>query len=531
MNQYKEKMMGLMNEFPEYSELLFARGYIITNNKSLNYNQYPFFGNWKNHTFGEYTVSVNKNQTYYEYVKEDLRIAIVGHAYNPFTMEYDEESILKTLSLEYKKGYTDFFEAISELTGIHLIVVKYGNCLEIVQDCAGLKSCYYGKIHGNIYISSASQMIADLNDLEMDEFVRKLVNSKCYNIGNRHLPGDITPYKEVKRLGPNTYLKYDNEFEVTRFYPVKPHNELKTEAEFKQGISNICNILNNNIKIAAKKWNSPAISLSGGTDSKTTLACANGSYDKFKFFSFYCKQSELVNAEAAGEICDNLNLTHDIYPIPENNSDIKDFEVLKQIVEHNTSYFERIADNEIRKYIFLMRLNSFDVELKSWSSEIARVFFERKYRIKMPKLLNERQYSIFQTRYFGDKSLLKKSDEIYRKFLKKIELDKNHFNFESADLAYWEVRMGAWGTAVVSSLDICHEATMPFNNRKLIEMFLEFPHDYRKLDKVHEDVIKHANRAIYDMKVEISNNYFKSYRIWLEKLFYFYRTMFFRSKM
>lgn len=525
-------MMDIMDKYPQYRELLFARGYFITDDENINYNGYPFFGNWSIYDFGKYKISVNTKQTcYINSSDEKCQIAIIGHAYNPFNMMYEEEKILEELYTEYKKSKEKFFEKVSELTGIHMIVVNDNNTLIAVQDCAGLKSCYYGKISESVYLTSCSQLVADIFDLEMDGFVKTLVNSRCYNIGNRHLPGDYTPYPQLKRLGPNTYLKYDDEFDIIRFYPLKSHYEVNNEDDYKKGISEIYQILHNNIELTTKKWKRPAISLSGGTDSKTTLACANGLYEKFFYFSFHCKPSEIIDSEAAHQICENIGLNHVIYPIADNNADVKDFDIYKQILEHNTSYFKRTADNEVRKYIFLLGLDKYDVELKSWSSEIARVFFERKYLVKMPEVLNERQYSIFQTRYFGNKELLKKSDDIYREFIINIGLNKQQFNYENTDLAYWEIRMGAWGTSVVSSFDFCHNVTMPFNNRKLIEMFLAFPHEERKADNVHKNVIKVGNKSIYDMHIEVPNNYFKSYRILLEKFYYYYRTLFFKSKM
>ncbi len=526
----KSKMIEIMNQYPQYREILFARGYFITDDTSIDYTDYPFFGNWKLYEFGKYQIAVNTNQTCYVQFYEDCQLSIIGHAYNPFTMVYDEEEILKELHQRYQKGMDEFFSAVSELTGVHLILVNDRAGLKVVQDCAGLKACCYGEINGNVYISQMSQLIGDVLNLEYDPFVMELVNLRCYNIGNRHLPGNYTPFKELKRLGPNTYLELTQHFEVYRFYPTKAHDEIVNSEKYDEGIEEIYKVLHNNIKLATMKWKRPAISLSGGTDSKTTLACANGLYDKFFYFSFHCKPAELEDANAAHKICQHIGVNHEIYPIADNNSDVEDFDVLKQILEHNTSYFKRTADNEVRKYIFLLNLDEYDVELKSWSSEIARVFFERKYCVKMPRILTERHYSIFQTRYFGKPGMLKKSDEIYRNFLKMTKLDRQYFNFENTDLAYWEVRMGAWGASVVSSFDFCHNVTMPFNNRKLIEMFLTFSHEERKADKVHENVIKLANHKIHDLNVEISNNYFKFYRIWLEKIYYYYRTLFFKSK-
>ena len=86
-----------------------------------------------------------------------------------------------------------------------------------------------------------------------------------------------------------------------------------------------------------KQLKRPAISLSGGTDSKTTLACCNGLYDKFRIYSFHCKKSELLDANAAHKICEEIGQPHEIYEIPSKNEEIEDFYIMKKIINHNTA--------------------------------------------------------------------------------------------------------------------------------------------------------------------------------------------------
>lgn len=528
----KQKISILLNEYPEYQEQLFRKGYLITTNNNLNIRDYPFYGNWNYRALGvnkkgiPINMYVQEKEDYYYISENSLNISIIGHAYNPFNMVSKEDELLKLLLAAYKNSTSDFFDLVNELTGIHVIVVNDNGKLIVVQDCTGMKSCYFGKFEEDLYISSHPQLLGDVLNLEVDSFISELINNRQYNIGNKHLPGNMSPYKEFKRLGGNTYIKYSTSFSINRFFPLKPHKEINNDKDYIDGISEIGEILHKNIKLAMEKWRKPAISMTGGMDSKTTLAAANGLYDSFKYFSFYSKEPEKVDAEAAREICNNLDLKHNIYPIPDNNSEVKDFEVHKSIIDHNTSYFKNTADNEIRKMVFLYELNDFDVELKSWASEIGRVFLERKYQLEMPEKLTARHFSIFQTRYFLSPKLLKKSDDIYTQFLNEIKLDKPLFNYEHADLYYWEVRMGAWGASVSTSFEYCHNVTIPFNNRKLMDMFLSFPHEERKLDKVHKQVIELMNPKINDMNIVVKNLYFHSYRTLLEKIYYYYRTWF-----
>ena len=90
--------------------------------------------------------------------------------------------------------------------------------------------------------------------------------------------------------------------------------------------------------------------------------------------------------------------------------------------------------------------------------------------------------------------------------------------------------MGCWGVSVVSAQQLYHRVTMPMNNRKILELFLSFPHEERKSDSVHRRVMEYENQAVVDAQVEIRNLYFHSYRIWMEKLFFLFRTVFYRAK-
>ena len=158
------------------------------------------------------------------------------------------------------------------------------------------------------------------------------------------------------------------------------------------------------------------------------------------------------------------------------------------------------------------------------------MFFDRKYGIKMPEKLTPRHFSIFQTRYFLSPSLLKKSDKIYREYMQKFDLASPKFNYEHTDLYYWEVRMSNWGMMVTTSLDICHRITFPFNNRRLMVLLLSLPREKRVTDEVHSDIIRLANPTIYETHEHVQNKYFKSKRILLEKVYYKYRTIFYKDR-
>ena len=516
---------------PQYRECLFSRGYFITEDDTVDGEAYPFYGQWQCVKLQKYTLFIHKDQDYTVYDRNGVQFLIIGHAYNPFNGVFEEQMLLAQAADAYGESRECFFECINEWTGIFCVFV-FDRTTMGVQDCAGIKALYYGAPNGKACYTSHPQLAADLYGLQMDPFVKKLVSNRFYHIGNRYLPGDLSPFSALKRIGANVYLvcQENHEFKVHRFYPAKALDLCDSDQECEKRVRQAYEILHKNIELISKKWKRNAISLSGGTDSKTTLACANGLYDKFSYFSFQSKDTEIVDSKAAREICDRIGLRHDIYEIPAENSEIEDYDELKKIIVHSYGYVRGLSENEIRKHITMYRWNYFDTEVKSWISEIVRVFFERKYGTQFPERLSARHFSIFQTRYFASPMLLRKSDKIYAEYMKKFDIEAPKFNFEHTDLYYWEVRMSSWGMMVTQSLDLCHRITFPFNNRKLVELILTLPRERRKLDGIHQDIISVANQKIADANIHVLNNYFHSGRIRLENAYFKYRTLFIKQR-
>lgn len=504
--------------------LLFRRGYLFSNRADIDISVYPFYKNWNREQINsEFYLYWHCEQHRYILHYKELTLVLVGHAYDPFLLVADEAVILENCAKAYLRSRKDFFDIVSELTGIHVIAVFSKEEILFVQDCTGMKSCYYGFCGENIYITSHCAIIGDIDSPQKNVFSEKLLKSRSYSHGSKYLPGDLTVYSGFSRLGPNLYLLLSNHaFSIQRFYPIMSHPEV---SEDNQEVSRrIAELIKNSTALCAKKWERPAISLSGGVDSRTTLTSASGNYDKFQYYSFFSKPQEQTDAQAAHNICASLNLKHTIYPIAEENEAYKDFEIYKQIITHNSAGVSTPKDNEIRKYIFLSTLDDFDVELKSWASEIGRAFWERRYGFTLPDKLVPRHFSIFQTRYFGAPRLLKQSDEAYKAYLEKASFTYPMYNYENTDMFYWEFRFGSWGTIVTNGQDIFNfEVTMPLNNRKIMDMFLWYPHQFRKEDGVNRAVTLINEPRMRDISFHVHNDYLGRNRLLLESIYYKYR--------
>jgi len=521
---FREKL----NKNTKYQHLLYRRGYLITTKADLDLAHFPFYDNWSKCSITEkYILYIHKEQHYYIHTSQGVTALLIGHAYNPYNGKYKEEDILTDLLDAYLLSERDFFDKLSELTGIHLVCIFSSENNLFVQDATAMKACYYGTCSENTYITSHCQLISDIDKPKRNEYIDRLLHSHSYlKWGSKYLPGDLTVFDDFRRLGPNVCLKQKgNDFSVRRFYPVAEHK--KANLSDQNTIEQIAEIIKSSVLLTKKKWNTPAISLSGGIDSRTTLSAAHGQYEDFKYYSFDSKTSEGIDAKAAGEICKTLSIPHHIYRIPEDNACFENWDLCREIIARNSAYVSIPNDNEIRKYIYFSNLKDFDVELKSWASEIGRAFWERRVGVVLPATLKPRHFNIFQTRYFGNPILMWKGDRAYREYLEKTENTEPLFNYEHSDCFCWEYRFGSWGTIVTTGQDIFDfEVTMPLNNRKLMDMFLWFSHDERKNDLVHKAIIEINDNRLSSIKTSVKNHYFGRKRVIIEKAYYLFRTFF-----
>lgn len=525
----KKEVKNIISQYPELSEKLFIRGYLITEN-DYDIEEYPFYSNWRKEDIGKYKVYVhNKTKLTISY-RNDLILFLIGSVLNPFDNLYDEQAILDKLCNEFLVSKDKGLSYLNELTGNFLLCAIKKDELYLVSDPAGMLFCCYGKPNGKLHISSHAQLIADLTDVKKSDYTKDFEKYRFFYKYGLFFPGDFTQFEGITRLVQNHILKYDcNDFTIERFYPSRELKVVQNEKEYEKLVLSVKEILSNTLRLASLKWDNIAISMTGGMDSKTTLACANGFYDKYKYYSYVSMEGDKIDANAASEIAKNLNINHSIYNISTNNSDFDLINENRIIIEHNNGDY-KINDNDVRKRVYFAENNLFDVEVKSWVSEIARANYYKKFGFKkMPKHLSPRNMTAMFKVFLTERSLAKRTDEIFADFINKTDFNKFPNGYDESDMYLWEFRYSAWGGMVITSEhSYSNEIFIPFNNRLLLDTMLRAPLDKRISDEFHEDIIRCANKKISDLGVTITNWNETKFRMYIEKA-YFLLSSFFKN--
>lgn len=523
----KIELIEQLNERPSYKNKLFCRGWIISNIRFPSNEEFPFYNNFAEYSLGTFYIRVHKDQHYYVYKNENKTYVLIGNCVNPFQKEYLEKNIICELAKRDGYNRQSLIEYLNELTGNFFFCIIQDSKIEFITDCAGMMFACYGTVEGKFFISSHAQLIADIANVKKSDYVERFEKYKYFYKYGLFFPGDTTQFENINRVLQNHIMYFDgSEVTYNRFYPVKEIEVVNNEEDYVGLCKEVVKVLNNTMYCISKKYSKPAISLTGGMDSKTTLACAYGLYDQYSYYSYITMSGDKVDADAAKEIANQIGIEHKTYTVSEKDEDFEDLDIIRKILYHNNGEY-RINDNDVRKRAYFDKINDRDVEIKSWVSEVARSNYYKKFGIKMPKRLTPRNMTSMFKIFITQRKLAKETDKIFDKFIEKTGFHNMPSGYDESDMYLWEFRYSAWGGMVITSEhSYSDEIFIPFNNRNLLELMLRAPQEKRISDQFHDDLIKIANHKIYDTGITITNWNETKTRMRIERAYFLLSSLF-----
>lgn len=507
MDVKRDNFFELIEKKPYLKKDVFIRGFLVTTEENKKIEKLPYIcgGGWSCEVHAGIKFWTHPLTGIHVYCADNENVFfLLGHAYNPFTMESDEDIILERIAGSY--GTDSYIECINELTGVFVFGSIVNGIIHFIVDPSGMQSAHYGVIDEKFYLTSHAQFVADICELDMDTFVKELIRYKWYGrVMGPYLPGDLSPFKEMKRVVPSIMYEYKGYVSHYRFWPLVEQTVANRKSEYDAVIKESADILHNNMKLVSKKWNKPWISLTGGIDSNTTFASANGEYEKFETFSYISAEKEIPDAVAAKKIADHFNVTHHEYQIPDANEELIDFEERRNLFRHNNAYIAELYDNEMRKKLFLRDNLDCDVEVKSWVSETIRAYWYKHYgRKTMPKLSAKLFRNLYKIFIFN-RPLAHKVDKIFDQYIREFEYDKIPDCYPAADMHYNEVTWGSWGGLNITEMKYCFDITFIYNNRRFFDLMFRVPLEKRITDQHHLDMKKCLNKELSDMNIRVVN--------------------------
>ena len=407
-----------------------------------------------------------------------------------------------------KESHEKFFDYLDILNGRYAIF--YGErererdvCTKkFVNEETGMRSLWYST--NKKLISSHYALIQYfLNDKTSDFF--SLYNSICKELSDKHLtipwvlPGDLSPYDNIKLLLSNHYLNI-NTLKTKRFWP---------RANFAyQNIDDvsyyIAHNIENQISHLSDKYNLIQ-SITSGNDSRISLSATRKIKNRIIFFSYH-NNTNISNKNIKYLSYDTLSAENDfkfalelakkenlkfisIRNNCEINNDIKNLTNFIHYHHHILGVIPSYIKNFKGNFIHI-RSNLIEI-IRSIPNEY--IFFNKSISLA-EKFKSYSMYNNINNEYSN--TII----NYYKKFIVDQEYE-NIFNINPGDLFYQEYRCNQWmGGAVLIENDIVFDTFMLFNCRKFFEYSYAIPKQWKKRNVL-------VSKIINILWPELINNY------------------------
>jgi len=284
------------------------------------------------------------------------------------------------------------------------------------------------------------------------------------------LPGNVSPVAGVRVLPANFSLDLQSK-KLTRFWP----RRYRIERSVEELISPLEDVLTRTADAIATRW-TPALSLTAGIDSRTTLA-AFSHIPSTVPFTYYRGPDDTTDIDIADMLCRSAGFKHrllavvgrsdapSIYDAADAMSDYKHFD------EASAIYFKAFSRGNY-------------IHVRSNLAEIGRAFWRR--HPVMPTRFGADNWIDVATHQERQGEPLRRQAMQYMQDEMKAFIDlagydlSDPFNpsllgYDAWDLVYWEHRMSTWHAQVLMGSDFAFDTQIIFNSRAVLDLLMSAP--------------------------------------------------------
>lgn len=456
---------------------LYPYGFILSDETIKNipeqYNQLRIFDKYDYCFDSTYNPSVFETKTSF--------IIIHGHfVHIGFDENINNPDLPTYLLNKYLNNYDEFLNTLDFIAGRYVIIIGDEVSIRVYPDATNSRSSYYTT--DRIVVSSHANLIADNFIYERDQFNQKMPKMN-YSFDN-------SPYINIKSSVPNYYVDMKSKT-ATRFFPRE--NNKYTSLDEEEKFEMIEKLWKSQIDYYGNTSNELILSLTGGNDSRISLAMTREHNQDIKFFTYSTKEGEAENEGRFAEVLsvDQYLVKQILKDIPLNHTFFFFNEKRKALSKEDKANLEKNTVLQHGRYILPYYLDTFPgdrvMHIRGNLLEIARSYFYQRDRANDVS-------SVISTFKFGFKKFFEEVgeavvDDKLSDSLERLNYGEKLFDYHILDLFYWEDRMGGWHSEVLNETDAAFDTLLPFNMRAIIDISLSFPVSERRSDYMFKELV------------------------------------------
>lgn len=379
----------------------------------------------------------------------------------------------RLLAIAVSKGLEALEEALYDLGGRYVIVVRLAGQVSVYHDATGSRSVFYDA--SGTRISSHFDLLHRLNpDGIFAEPFGGQFRAEFY--------WDRTRNSDVFALMPNHRLDLASGAQ-DRYFMHEPNraHELSTDDRIDQLVVLWREQMTHLIE--ASEDRPIAASISGGLDARTLLALARDFQSNMRSFT-YTSGNAIGGEKPASEWAKKMTMDYDIVRkmeefLPAGHRYIERAKV-HGIDQSSLSIIKRNSEFDHGRWLLPMYAQMFDdprvIHYRGNLLEIGRLEF----RGRLDQPLDMRWESIWD--YYA-----KRGDvdvDVVRRVgqekMRQFSYGEVSGDYDSTDVFYWENRHGRWYAQVLNETDTIFDTFSAVNTRRMLDLLLAFPAEQRR---------------------------------------------------
>ncbi len=437
---------------------LYPRGFIFSANEiDLKYSH-----------FG-HKVIVGRFHYYYEQTSElhiceddqnNAFIIIHGHfAYVPFDTAEETDRVEEKLLYYYLNDRDKFLDMLDFIGGRYVVIAGHGDDVRFYQDAVAVRTVYYS-VKCDVAASHLN-LLTDHIKHEIDPLVKK--------IPGLSVAFDITPYSTIKAMMPNFSLLFF-EKRQERFFPRSENKYMHLTDE--ERLDKAERLWKGQLEQYLRKYKHFIFSISGGRDSRVSMAMIRDHVDEIKAFTYYTPEKRIlrIDYQIVKQMLRDVYLNHTFY--------LKD-DTLSLTKEEKTIISKNAYVTHAHWLIPFYNKQFPEIDtmhLRSNVSGIARAHFidEGKEKSRIEDVID----LIYAIQLRGQKEAVSEEKDKVKAViddgLNLLGYNNWKYDCHLLDMYLWEIRTGRWFPEVMNETDAAFDTFIPYNIRALLEVGLSF---------------------------------------------------------
>lgn len=448
-------------------------------------------GGWAERRLGPWVLRYDARTPYHVASGLGGGVHVLGTIYDVRALDRSEEAVVGRLARALALGWRRFHAGLRYTAGSHVLFIERRD-VHLVLDAVGTFPACHGRSSQGTVVASHPRLVAELTGAPESELVRRWCAHPAHTRGGRYPPGLLTPYEGVEIVTPNQRFDVGART-MTRFYPDRDAPELPE----RDVVDAVAPLLAGQLKRIADR-RPLAISLSGGMDSRLTLAASRTVVDRASYITYTSpsrvhKQDVVIaRAMAAG-----LGLDHDVFRVegdPTGRFD-KTWELLTNGTRGSGDLTWTLHEN----------LEPGRVHVQSYIVEIARGFYLKGlYNREVPdeiepwvlsKLFRPPTRELFEP--------------VFADFIAKTDFTAAAMRgLHYTDLFYWEHLAPAWNGRIIRDHRFAVESHLLLNCRFVLEMMLARPVEDRVRARIVLRLVEALWPEVLDFDVYSGSSFF-----------------------